>query len=250
MPTLNEITEAHSKRLSRITQTRDTRLRDAVDARDRALRALPAAARLFEAFDEQTADARGKQQATDAKAEAARAGAMEEVSAALAAALDHAHRVRRDADAAAFEKRRQAEEEAEREFILAIGASASQPSSSQAQKIRATRIEKAKKEFDAALAAAQEQFRASRDAALVAQSRGSRDVDRAFASTSRVGEASSTAARAGAERELVTKLRAIPGAAAALDEWSKETALIIADYRKAEREVFERLHKEVQALEG
>ena len=79
MPTLNEITEGHSKRITRITQTRDDRLREAVDTRDRHLRALPAAARLYEAFDEQIAGARGNQAATDAKAEAARAAAHQEV---------------------------------------------------------------------------------------------------------------------------------------------------------------------------
>jgi uncharacterized protein YfiM (DUF2279 family) len=249
MPTLNEITEAHSKRLSRITQTRDSRLRDAVDTRDRDLRTLPAAARLYEAFDEQIADARGRQRVTAAKAEAVRTGALQEVSDTLAAALEEAQRVRRDADVAAFEKRRQAEEEAEHEFVVAIGAAA-QPASSQAQGIRAERMAKARKEFDAALAAAQQQFRASRDAALVAESRGSREADRAFAATSRVGEASSTAARAAAEQELARALAAIPAAAAEFAEWRKETALIIADYKKAENEEFGRFHREVRALEG
>jgi hypothetical protein len=250
MSTLNEITEAHSKRLSRITQTRDTRLREAGDARDRDLRALPAAAALFETFDEQIADARGKQLATDAKAEAARAGAIAAVGDTLAAALAEAHRVRRDADSAAFEERRHAEDEAEREFILAIGASASQPSTSQAQKTRAAKIDKAKKQFDAALAAAQEQFRASRDAALVAESRGTRDADRAFAATSRVAEASSKVARATAERALAKALATIPAAAATFAEWSTETARIVADYRKAETEEFERFHRDVHALRG
>ncbi len=248
MPTLNEITEAHSKRLSRITHTRDSRLRDAVDTRDRDLRALPAAARLYEAFDAQIADARGKQRSSDAKAEAVRTAAMQEVSDQLAAALEDAHRIRRDADVGAFEKRRQAEAEAEHEFILAIGAAASQPSSSQAQKVRADTMAKAKKEFDAALAAAHEQFRASRDAALVAESRRSRDADRAFAATSRVGEASSKSARATAEQALAKALAAIPAAAAEFVEWRKETALIIADYKRAEQEEFERFHQLVQAL--
>jgi hypothetical protein len=250
MPTLNEITEAHSTRLSRITQTRDSRLRDAVDTRDRDLRALPAAVKVYEAFDERIADARDKQRSSDAKAEAVRIGAMQEVSDQLAASLEDAQGVRRAADVAAFQKRRQAEDEAEHEFILAIGAAASQPASSQAQKVRAEKMAKAKKEFDAALAAAQEQFRASRDAALVAESRGSRDADRAFAATSRVGEASMRAARATAEQDLAKALTAIPAAAAEFAEWRKETARIIADYKREENQEFERFHIEVQALNG
>ena len=135
------------------------------------LRALPAAATLYDAFDAQIAEARNRQLATDTKAESGRAGAHQEVGDALADALADAHRVRREADAAAFEKRRKAEEDAEHEFILALAAAPSRPST-EAQKVRAEKLDKAKKEFDAALAAAQEQFRMSRDAALVAESRG------------------------------------------------------------------------------
>lgn len=248
MSTLTEITEAHSRRLSRMAQARDAQLRDAVDVRDRQLRALREAEKLYDAFDDEIAKASGKQRATDAKAEALRAGAIENVTDTLTAALEAAHHVRRDADVAAFEKRRLMEEDAEREFTLAIAAAA-QPSG-QAQKIRAAKMDKAKKEFDSALAAAQEQFRISRDAALVAQSRGSRDAERAFAAASRVGDASSTSARDTAERELQRGLAAIPAAATAFAEFKKETARIVADYRKAENAEFERFHKEVQALES
>jgi multidrug efflux pump subunit AcrA (membrane-fusion protein) len=250
MPGMNEITEGHSKRISRITQIRDTRLRDAVDQRDRDLRALPAAAHLYEAFDAQVGDARDKQMTTDAKAEAARAAALQENSDQLADALADAHQVRRDADVAAFEKRRKAEEDAEHEFILAIGASPSAPTSNEAQKVRAGKLEKAKKEFDAALAANQEQFRKARDAALVAESRRSRDADRAFTATARVSESSSKVARATAEQALAKALAAIPAAAAEFAEWRQETALIVADFKRAENEEFERFHNEVQALKA
>lgn len=250
MPTLNEITEGHSKRITRITQVRDDRLREAVDARDRDLRALPGAARLYEAFDEQIAGARTNQLATNVKAEAARAAALEEVGNTLSKALADANRVRRDADVAAFEKRRKAEEDAEHEFILAIGSSASAPTSTQAQKARAEKLEKAKKEFDLALIAAQEQFRASRDAALTAESRGSRDSDRSFSATTKVSELSSKAARATAEQALAKALAAIPEGAAEFEEWRRATATILADYKRAENEEFERFHKEVQALRG
>jgi len=250
MATLNEITEAHSKRLSRLTQTRDTRLRDAVDARDRALRTLPAAAKLFERFDAQVAEARDRQLATDAKSEGARANDLIEVSDTLADALAEAQRVRRDADVAAFEKRRKAEEDAEREFLLAIGAGASQPTSTQAQRIRADKLEKAKKEFDAALVAAQEQFRKARDAALVAESRGSRDAARSFDAAARVNEASVKAARAAAEQALAKGLAALPDAAAEFAEFRTATAGTVAEFKRAENEEFERFHKEMQTLKG
>lgn len=248
MPTLNDITEGHSKRITRITQVRDDRLREAVNARDRHLRALPGAARLYEAFDEQIAGARTNQLATNARAEAARAAALEEVGNALSKALADANRVRRDADVAAFEKRRKAEEDAEHEFILAIGSSAAAPTTTQAQKARAEKLEKAKRDFDAALTAAQEQFRATRDAALTAESRGSRDADRSFSTTAKVSESSSKAARATAEQALAKALALIPEGAAPFEVWRRETATILGDYKRAEEEEFARFHTEVQAL--
>ena len=145
---------------------------------------------LYDACDRKIDEARAKQSATDAKAESARAAALQEASDTLAGALAGAQRVRRDADVAAFEKRRKAEEDAEHEFILAIGAAPAAPTSTAAQKARADKLEKAKKEFDAALTAAQEQFRKSRDAALVVESRESRDADRSFTATTRVSESS------------------------------------------------------------
>jgi hypothetical protein len=227
---------------------RDDRLREAVDARDRDLRALPAATKLYVAFEAQIAEALDRQRATDGKAEAARAGALAAVSDTLAAALADAQRVRRDADVKAFEKRRKAEEDAEREFMLALGSPAARPTSTAAQKIHAEKLERAKQEFDAALAANQEQFRNSRDAALVAESRESRDAERAFNAAARVGEASIKAARAAAEQTLARALAALPDAAAEFAEWRQATAQIVADFKREENEEFERFHKEVQAL--
>ena len=163
MATLNEITEGHSKRISKLTKIREDGLREALAARDRDLRAMPATAKLYDAFETQIADARARQLATDGRAEDARANAMAEVGDRLACALADAQRVRREADVAAFEKRRLADEEAEREFLLAIGGSASKPTSKDAQRIRAEKLEKAKKEFDAALVAAQDAFRQARE---------------------------------------------------------------------------------------
>jgi hypothetical protein len=247
MPTLNEVLAAHSQRISRISQSRDARLRDAADARDRGLRAIPAAAKAYETFDSGVAEARSKQLATDTKAEAARASALNEASDELQEALTDAHRARRDADLAAFAKKRAADDAAEQEFILAIGAGPSKPSS-EAQRIRAEKLDKAKKAFDAAMAANQEQFRAARDAALVAESRASREADRAFAAVSRVSESSAAAARGVAERALVKALSAIPACAAEFAAWKTQSAVIAGDFRREEAAAFAQFHKEVQAL--
>src|SRR5688500_2950403 len=104
MPTLSEITDTHSRRISAITALRDDRLREAVETRDRALRALPANTKLYEAFEHELSTARQTQLLTDGKAEAARAGALQQAADAMTDALSDAHQARRDADVAAFEK--------------------------------------------------------------------------------------------------------------------------------------------------
>ena len=249
MPTLAEITEGHSRRISQISQRRDSRLREAMDARDRQLRALPKAARFYGAFDQQVSDARKKQVTTDAKAEAARAGALQRAHDALSAALERAQRSRRDADTAAFEKRRSAEEDIEHEFILAIAASGVKPSTA-AQKIRADKLAKAKREFEDALSAAQDQFRKERDRALIADGQGARDANRAYRAAATASESSARSARSAAEQKLAKGISALPEAAAAVDDWRQATAAIVADYRREEAEEFERFHREMEALRG
>ena len=248
MATLSDITEGHSKRISRMTQLRDARLQDAAATRDHVLRALPAARKLYDSFDAQLADARSRQLTTDAKAAAARASTLEEISDALAEALAEAHRARKAADTAAFEQRRAAEEEAEHEFAQAVAASPSQPNTAAAQKKRAQKLEEARKAFDAALAAAQDEFRKARDKAIAEESKGSRDADRAFAATTRISETSSNAARATAEQALAKALSTLPQAAEVFSAWRTATATIVADYKRSENEEFERFHQEVQAL--
>jgi hypothetical protein len=249
MPTLQDVTREHSRRISSITQRRDRRLQAAADRRDQRLRALPAAARLYDAFDAQLADARQRQAATDGKAEAARTAALQSVSDALRAALDKAHRIRRDADTAAFEKRRAAEDDAEHEFILAIAAAPGKPST-EAQRVRAEKLDKAKKAFETALTAAQDQFRQSREAALIAEGEDARDAHRAYANASKVSEASTRAARATAEQKLAKALAAVPAAADEFDAWRRATTSIVADYRREEEGEFERFHREMEALKG
>ena len=247
MPTLANVTEGHSRRISLISQRRDSRLSEAADLRDRHLRALPSSVKLYDAFDKQVDDGRTQQLATDSKAEAARAGALQKVSEELRDALEKAHAVRREADQAAFVKRRKADEDAEHEFILALAAAPSRPST-EAQRVRADKLAKSKKEFDEALASSQEQFRQSRDAALIAESQDARDANRNFGTAMKVSESSAKSSRAVAEQKLAKALAALPEAAAEFETWRKSTATIVADYRREEAEEFERFHREMEAL--
>src|SRR5690349_11199024 len=198
--TMNEVTLDHSRRLSEISQKRDGKLQAALLARDQHVHALPGAAKLFAAFDDQVARVLSKQQATDAKAAEVRKGALQKASDKRASALQEADRARNAADLAALEKKSQAEADAEREFMLAIGANPNKPST-EAQRIRAEKLAKAKKEHDAALIANQDQFRKSVDAALAAEGQGMRDADRGFSTATRVSGASAKAARTAAEEK-------------------------------------------------
>jgi hypothetical protein len=191
--------------------------------------------------------AEAKRDATGLKAEEARSAALQKNSDRLADSLSDAQAARRDADVAAFEKRRRAEADAEHEFILALAAAPSKPATD-AHKVRAEKMEKASRQFDEARLAAQEQFRQSRDAAVIAEIRGSRDAERAFASATRAGNASASAARATAEQTLAKALAKIPEAADELDAWRKQTAAILADYKREEHEEFQRFHDEMHAL--
>jgi hypothetical protein len=247
MPTLAAVIEGHSRRISQITQRRDSRLQQAADTRDQHLRALPAAAKLYSTFDEQLDEARDKQIATDARAVGARAASLQAVSETLRDALDKAHQVRRDADGKAFEIRRKAEDDAEREFAVAIAAAQGR-TAIDAQKVRADKLLKSKKEFDEALAAAQEQFRQSRDAALIAEGQGARDAHRSFVVASSVSGTAAKSTRAAAEQRLAKALAAVPEAAAEVETWRKTTAAIVADYKREEAEEFERFHREMEAL--
>lgn len=215
MPTLAQLTKAHSERLSELARTRDQRLLSAAADRDRQLRALPSTAKAFRAFDDELVTIATRDGADQAKADAART-----------LALENAHRMRRDADLAAFERRKLAETMAERKFVTAL---ATMPSrgSVDAQRARADELEKARREFDDAIEAAQQKFRDAVGAALVSARK------------------ESSAAVANAERELAQALDAIPATAAVTAAWRNATAAIVADYREAEDGEFERFRREL-----
>lgn len=218
MATLSELTLAHSQRLSAIARQRDEFLSAATADRDRQLRAIPAAAKAYRGFDDQVAAVAARLTAEQAHSEAARS-----------AALDAAHLARRDADLAAVEKRRATEAAAEQAFTLALAAAPAK-NASEAQRARREAMDRARHEFDAALAASQDRFR---DA-----------VDRALAS----GRPESSAAMADAERELMSALEAIPAAASVIASWRQKSSGITGAYRRAQDAELERFHREMEAL--
>lgn len=247
MPTLQEITLTHSQRLSEIHRTRDSRLAEALSIRDARLRGLPAVARARDDRDDRISAARMRQLAADAKSEEARAAAVREAVDRLASTIAEAERVRREADLTATAERRKAEEDAERELVLALAGQPSQPSN-QAQKARAQKLDKAKAQFEAAQAAAHEKFRVTRDAAHREEVAATREADGKLAAAK---SASATAARtesSAAEQAFTAALDALSDAEAPIADWREQTAAILATHEREEDEEFARFHAELRAV--
>ena len=249
MATLSEITKAHSLRINGITRAREEGLRRVNAERDDQTRAMPAAAELYARFDEQVAEARSRQVSTDERAEAARASGLQSAADARANSVDAAHRRRTDADVAAFAQKKKAEDAAEKKFLDALAANPNRPVGD-AQRTRAAELERARQEFNDALKAAQDRFRADVDAALIEERRDAREADRAFQDATRIGESGARAARSTAEQALLKGLSLVPEAAVVLEQWRKATARVIADFRRAEDEEMARFHDEMQQLRG
>ena len=247
MATLSEITRAHSLRINAITRAREEGFRQANAERDDQVRAVPAAARLFDTFDAQVADARTRQAATELKAQEARAAALQSIIDVRSDGLEAAHRRRNDADAAAFEKKRKADEAAEKKFLDALAATPTR-STVDAQKARAAEFERARQELADSLKASEERHRADVDAALIDDRRGARDADRAFQEAVRFGESASRIAQSTAEQALAKGLAQLPEVAPFLEQWRKATARVVADFKRAEGAEMARFHDELQAL--
>jgi hypothetical protein len=247
MATLSEVTQAHSLRINAITRAREEGFRRASAERDDQLRAIPAAARLYDAFDAQVTEARSRQSATESKAQEARAAALQAIADRRSDGLDEAHRRRNDVDAQAFDKKRRADEAAEKKFVDALAANPTRPSID-AQRTRAAELERARQELADALKAAQERHRADVDDILMDDRRGTRDADRAFHDAIRIGESALRIAESTAEQALARALTQLPEAAALLEQWRKATARVAAEYKRAENVEMARFHDELQAL--
>ena len=116
MPTLQDVTLEHSRRLSEIHKARELEGADAVLRRDVHLRSLASAAKAYAHFDEEVASARDKRTATEQKAAAARVAVLDEAIARRGEGLDDADTRRRAADLAAMQTRVNAEGAAERNY--------------------------------------------------------------------------------------------------------------------------------------
>ena len=254
MPTLQEITLAHSQRLSELYRTRNVRLAEAQALRDVQLRALPAATRAYQKYDDELSVAREKQLATEAKAEAAR-------SAALLIAVDRrgdrfedAQMARRSADVDAIASKRRAEDAANRKYEAAIADLSDvvvRDRSKAAQEAEHTRIvdlASARRTHDDALAAAQQRYRGSVDEALLEERRDARGGERAYLDAITHGSTAARGAKMFADQPLAEALAKVPEASEVLRSWRAELTLIAAETKRAETEAFSRFRRDLEAL--
>ena len=254
MPTLQEVTLAHSRRLSEIYRTRDVRLAEAQSLRDLQLRALTEAGKAFEKYDEELSGAREKHVATEAKAEAAR-------SAALLAAIDRrgdrledAQRLRRSLDTEAIASKRRAEDAANRKYEAAIANLRDVPpgdrqkAAQDAERTRRIELDAARKAHDESLTESQRKYRDAVDGALIEERRDSRDAERAYLDALQLAEGASQGAKTVANQALAAALAKHAEAAAILRSWRAELATIATDTTQAEQDAFSRFRRDLESL--
>jgi hypothetical protein len=252
MPTLQEITLAHSQRLSELYRTRDVRIAEAQSLRDLQLRDAPAAANVYRKHDDELSVAREKQLATESKAEAARSAALLIAVDRRSDRFEDAQMARRSADVEAVAMKRRGEDAANRKYEAAIAdlrdARDRQKAAQDAERARMMEIAQARRAHDEALVASQQTYRAAIDAALLEERRDSRDAERAYLDAVTHGATAARGAAAFANQNLAEGLKKIPETAAVMRSWRAALATIATETKEAEREAFSRFRRDLEAL--
>lgn len=254
MPTLQEITLAHSQRLSGIHRHRDIRLAEAQSLRDAQLRAVAGAAKIYERYDDELSVAREKQLATEAKAEAARNAALMIAVDRRSDRLEDAQRARRADDVDAVALKRRSEDAASRKYeaaiagLLDIAIKDRAKAAQDAERARREELERARRAHDDALTASQQRYRDSVDEALQSERRDSRDGERGYLDAMTHGVTAVRGAKKFADQALAEALAKLPEADAILRAWRAELTTIAAETQQAETEAFSRFRLELQDL--
>ena len=240
MPTLQELTLAHSRRLSEVYRTRDIRLAEAQASRDLQLRALAAAGKAYQKYDDDVLGAREKQLATEAKAEAARTAALLTAVDRRADDLEDAQLARRAADVDAVRSKRRMEDAAEAKYLAVLARSHELPHAQRAKtlqdadRLRRLELDIAHRTHDDTLATSQQGYRTSVDEAVLHERRDGRDAERAYLEAVRFGEAAARAAKTAADETLLAALQALPDAREIVRVWQEQVSVIGADTAEAE----------------
>lgn len=257
MPTLQDVTLEHSRRLSEIHKARELEGTDAVLRRDVHLRSLASAAKAYAQFDEEVASARDKRTATEQKAAAARVAVLDDAIAHRGQGLDDADTRRRAADLAAMETRVNAEGSAERKYRDVMSAAGPtlplaerQRMAREAERAKRVELEAAQKTYADALAAGQSGYRSSIDKAVLDERRVANEADRAYADAVRLADVALRTAIAAAERVLNNSLSALADAREIVAACRDELAAITDSSRRAESDEFDRFRRELDRVKG
>lgn len=251
MPTLQELTLAHSQRLSEVYRTRDERLAKAEAERDAKLQELSGAAKHLEKYRDALADARAKQLTSDARSGVLRASALDDASVHRSDLLEDAHRSRRAADETALRSRQRGDEAADEKYRDDVDKARTLPDSQRSRAVhdadreRRAGKEDARRAHDEALSTAQQNYRGSVDDAVILERRSGRDTDRAYYEALRLADAGVRAAVTAAEHQLLTALIGVEGATQILRGWRLEVASINIEASRAEQEEFSRFRHEL-----
>ena len=256
MPTLQEITLAHSQRLSEIYRARDMRIAQAQSLRDAQLRGVPGAAKVYDKYDDELSAAREKHLATENKAEAARNATLLAVSDHRSDVLEDAQMARRSADIDVVAAKRRADDAANRKYDAAIASLREMPFSNrdkaahEAERARRTELDAARRMHDDGLAASQKSYREVVDEALVTERRESRNAERGYLEALRLGDSAMRAARSVADQSLAAALIKVPEAAEVVRSWRAALATIARETNEAEQDAFARFRRDLESIKA
>ena len=253
MPTLQEITAAHSRRLSELHQRRDAALQDAAVVRDSELRNLPAAHGLYTRFDKILMTAADDRSATEHKAAAARATALARTVDARGELLNQASARRRVADLEALERKMQSETAAEkvyREEMSALTTTTAldvrQKTARHAEQVRQRELANARDAYAATMASAHHTYRLATDAALLGERAAERAAEQSYAAACRMAAAAEAAAISAAQRELLKGLQALDDAREAMDRYRATVNRIRSDAAAEEHTLFTQFREDLR----
>jgi hypothetical protein len=253
--TLQEVTEAHSQRISSLHKQRDRELRDAAVLRDAELRALPAADRLFQRLDEAVSRAMDDRTQAEYRATAALASTLDRTVDERSEALARTQLERKETSLRLLEQKRAGEAAAESAYRDALSGLDSttplavrQKTAQDADRRRRDALEKAAEAYASAVAKAQADYRAEVDDALAEERLAERRAEQTYESAMRVADASYNSALAASERELLTGLNRIPDAVGVLQSFDARAAQIRSDAADQESRLFERFRDELRSI--
>lgn len=257
MPTLQEATLDHSRRLSAIHRQRNDDLDAAARRRDAVLRGAPASAKAYDAYDRAIELAEAQVRTTASRARAVYRGEVAETAEARTRALGAAATSRKVEQLEALGSQVEADAGAERRYrdrVSPLGRGGNiadrQRRLAEAEQARTADLEQARLAYDRATVKVQADYRQRVTEALTSERQAVRDAERAHANAVRLAAAARTSAVDRAELALYQALAAIAETRDALRSYREEIAAVGERSRAAEEEEFARFRQQLREMGG